>query len=390
MGILDYSAQNPWLSDALATISQGLLSYGSGNPNALAQLPQYLAERQRYRRDDQRQAKLDERQNQIFQMQMEEQQRTRNKEAAQRQAALGLLGTQAPNGMSQAQFGGAPTSGGLLGSFDPPVQDYIKTLVNSGDYGSAIDVYGKLATAKPEADKLKDRYINVGGSLIDLNNPTSPVYVDPKDPKEPRAPNWITLVGPDGKEVTVDGNSPQAAQYVSQGYTERRSSMFPALPTGYQLDPTNPAGLAPVPGGPADPKNPLNVSDQDKAAAGFADRLAAADAIISTNTAAGTSYTDAALSSIPFIGNTVSSQARQQYDQAKRDFINAQLRKESGATIQPSEFESAEKQYFPQPGDGEDVIKQKAQARKIAIQNMLRNASGAAKETTNNDPLGIR
>ena len=93
MGILDYSAQNPWLSDALATISQGLLSYGSGNPNALAQLPQYLAERQGARRNESRQAKLDERQNQLFQMQLEEQQRTKNQEAAKLQAFQGLLPT---------------------------------------------------------------------------------------------------------------------------------------------------------------------------------------------------------------------------------------------------------------------------------------------------------
>lgn len=49
----------------------------------------------------------------------------------------------------------------------------------------------------------------------------------------------------------------------------------------------------------------------------------------------------------------------QQYDQAKRDFINATLRRESGATISDSEFSNANKQYFVQPWDTKETIKQK-------------------------------
>ncbi len=373
MGLLDYSRSNPWVSDALATISQGLLSYGSGNQNTLAQLPQFLAERQRYRKDDQRQAKMDQRQEQIWQMQEEERLRTQNQEAAKQQAFQGLLPTLPENIRGTAQAMGP----------------------------SFVDIWGK-EQIQNQFEKPQGPNSSIAKAAADLkagliDQPTydafvrKETYIAPQQPREPRAPNWTTLVGPDGKEVTVDGNSPQAAQLVQQGYIERRSSLFPSLPAGYQPDPNNPAGLAPIPNGPADPKNPLNVSDTERAAAGFADRLVAADQVIEANTAAGTSYIDSAISSIPFIGNTASSEARQQYDQAKRDFINAQLRKESGATIQPSEFESAEKQYFPQPGDGPDVIKQKAEARKIAIQNMLRNGGGAAtQKPADNDPLGIR
>lgn len=62
------------------------------------------------------------------------------------------------------------------------------------------------------------------------------------------------------------------------------------------------------------------------------------------------------------------------YEQAKRNFINAILRKESGAAIGQDEFESANKQYFPQIGDTEDVIKQKAANRKQVTNSMLTNA----------------
>lgn len=72
------------------------------------------------------------------------------------------------------------------------------------------------------------------------------------------------------------------------------------------------------------------------------------------------------------------------YEQAKRNFINAVLRKESGAAIAESEFESANKQYFPQIGDSEAVIKQKAANRRQVTNTMLSNVGPkgeAAKKT---------
>jgi len=54
-----------------------------------------------------------------------------------------------------------------------------------------------------------------------------------------------------------------------------------------------------------------------------------------------------------------------QIEQAQRDFINATLRRESGAAIAPSEFENAQLQYFPQPGDTAEVVKQKQRNREM-------------------------
>lgn len=62
---------------------------------------------------------------------------------------------------------------------------------------------------------------------------------------------------------------------------------------------------------------------------------------------------------------------QQQVDQAQRDFINAVLRRESGAAIAPSEFENARRQYFVQPGDSQQVIAQKARNRQTAIAGMM-------------------
>lgn len=83
---------------------------------------------------------------------------------------------------------------------------------------------------------------------------------------------------------------------------------------------------------------------------------------------------------VPVAGNALVPKEYQQLDQARRDFVNATLRRESGAAISQSEFENANKQYFPQPGDSPEVIKQKARNRQIAIEGIANAASPAFKE----------
>jgi hypothetical protein len=65
------------------------------------------------------------------------------------------------------------------------------------------------------------------------------------------------------------------------------------------------------------------------------------------------------------------SEDRKKYEQAQRDFVNAVLRRESGAQIPPDEFDSAKKQYFVAPGDTPAVIKQKRTNRQIATKLFL-------------------
>lgn len=104
---------------------------------------------------------------------------------------------------------------------------------------------------------------------------------------------------------------------------------------------------------------------------GFADRLAQSNRTISE---LGANFT----SKIAFGGslpNILQSSDRQAYEQAKRNFVNAILRQESGAVIADSEFASAEKQYFPVAGDKEKNILQKAQNRNTVINNLYREAN---------------
>ncbi|MDP9195217.1 MAG: hypothetical protein M3O22_00335 [Pseudomonadota bacterium] len=81
------------------------------------------------------------------------------------------------------------------------------------------------------------------------------------------------------------------------------------------------------------------------------------------------------------LDNLAMSQQGQQFNQAKRTFINAVLREESGAAIGKDEYTNAEKQYFPQFGDSAEVIAQKAKERQIATDGMRRAAGPALKKS---------
>lgn len=76
--------------------------------------------------------------------------------------------------------------------------------------------------------------------------------------------------------------------------------------------------------------------------------------------------------------NPALSESTQRVIQARRDFVNAVLRQESGAAISDQEFANATKQYFPMPGDSAKVIEQKRRNRETAIRG-FNNAAGAAK-----------
>lgn len=104
---------------------------------------------------------------------------------------------------------------------------------------------------------------------------------------------------------------------------------------------------------------------------GYADRLVEAGRILDQ-------IEDQFTGDLAFGGilpNVLQSSERQQFEQAKRNFVNSVLRRESGAVISDQEFENAEKQYFAQPGDSEQTLLQKAINRNTVINNFYREAN---------------
>ena len=129
-------------------------------------------------------------------------------------------------------------------------------------------------------------------------------------------------------------------------------------------------------------KSKMAMNDAESKNAGFADRMLESNLKIEQYKAAGMDVGQISKGAIPLIGNFVVSDDYQSFNQAQRDFINAQLRRESGAVINPDEFKYAAKQYFPQAGDSEQVLLQKKANRDAAVGGMVRSAGPAYKMPT--------
>jgi hypothetical protein len=114
---------------------------------------------------------------------------------------------------------------------------------------------------------------------------------------------------------------------------------------------------------------PQNVTQAS--ANGYADRIAQANSSLSLlgNKFTGTLAIGGALP------NWLQSGDRQAFEQAKNNFATAVLRRESGASIAPTEFATLEKTYFPMPGDDEQVLEQKEELRNTVINSFYREAN---------------
>lgn len=131
------------------------------------------------------------------------------------------------------------------------------------------------------------------------------------------------------------------------------------------------------------PSNPYaaggKMTEEQAKAAGYVNRMVESHNVMNGLDATATDGSQAIKGSVPVVGNYLVSGEKQKLVQAQRDFVNSILRRESGAAIAPSEFENAQKQYFPQPGDGSDVIAQKRRDREIAIEGVMTSAGKAYK-----------
>jgi len=133
---------------------------------------------------------------------------------------------------------------------------------------------------------------------------------------------------------------------------------------------------------------PLTASQQQ--ALTFGTRMLEAESVIEEVGGQFTGFLDR-ISGSKFFPQGLKSDDRQKFEQAQRNFINAVLRRESGAAISPEEFTSAERQYFPQPGDSTAVLIQKKQNRATVTRGLLAEAGQdtTPQEAVINDPLGL-
>lgn len=138
-------------------------------------------------------------------------------------------------------------------------------------------------------------------------------------------------------------------------------------PYGRGASVVNPTGASTAPTNPYSSGKATEAQSKDQL---YASRMFGAERILRDTEETGTDAYERAKSKIPLVGNYLVSQDMQSLDQAKRDFVNAVLRRESGAAISSSEFDNAERQYFPQPGDTKETIAQKRRNRAEAIKGV--------------------
>ena len=114
-------------------------------------------------------------------------------------------------------------------------------------------------------------------------------------------------------------------------------------------------------------------------AGGFARRVEQAEQVFDKLSEGGYNRAESKARIESFLPTEFLSDARKANDQAERNFINAILRRESGAAISEQEFKNAENQYFPRPGDDIDTISQK-KANRLQSMAALKAEAGKALE----------
>ena len=182
-----------------------------------------------------------------------------------------------------------------------------------------------------------------------------------------------TTIVKDGRRIVVDArtgreigaapeSSPLVVNYGSPvaGVDEQGNPVF--------FQPSKGGGApAIVPGVRPSPKG---MNESQAKAAGFADRIAESNPMLDIPPPTVGSMI---LSDVPG-GNFALNPQQQKFFQAERNFINAVLRRESGAVISPDEFSNARKQYIPQPGDSDGVLEQKRRNRETVLRSLSRDA----------------
>lgn len=215
--------------------------------------------------------------------------------------------------------------------------------------------------------------------------------------KEVDLGNVVVMLDDTGKEVMrfSKGRAPEGPVALQHVETEQGIATF--NPRTGQLTPVMQGGK-PVMG-----KGAGNLTESQGNATTFGMRMAEANKTLTALEGAGLKDTgmlrsgiSGTVGTVPLIGESMSkgvdnvfnvlpsimgglNEAQQSTLQARVNFITAVLRKESGASISPSEFATAEKNYFPAPGDSEKIIAQKQKAREMAIKGMKLQAGPGAK-----------
>lgn len=263
------------------------------------------------------------------------------------------------------------------------------------------DRYRQLGTQLAALDPVKaNTYMTLAEKISPMVKPMGQPF-EVRDPNNP-SKNILMQQYSDGSYKPVDGISPAGmTDYQRQQLAISRANLGISqeqLRRGeYTLQQTA-DGFAYVPKVPNMPTIPVMAPESSSStgeasqlktsgakptadqsnAVGFAQRMERSSAILEAIPDQYPGIGTAMAESIPligeFAGRQVMSPQQQQYRQAANDWIRAKLRKESGAAIGEQEMAQEYATYFPMPGDSPEVVRQKAQARRVATEAMKTTA----------------
>lgn len=437
-----YSFRNGGWADLATALGMGILSADGQNvtlPQGIAAGLQNFQQTSRDRQQEQRQTWLDQMTQQQFDLTKSEaearaQDRKDEKARKERLRALLMGGPAMPidqGGPAAGQFM-KPGSPGLAGDLGIP-DVLARALAEEADPTVFASLFGQKATRDAQAkrdaegmawdrEKFDKQYaLDVKQLGVSAANAAASRRIQEAELELKRQ----ELTGADfgsgveGKSLaTIDALAPvvaagQASPEQLRRYGLAYSQVY-GPKTTFDIATGQPKTIVnePPPGIPAPPSSqqfsgdqiqmpgsrvyvgePTRMTAEQGKVATFSDRMTLSDEVLRQNESALLDPAQHAAKSVPYGGNYLVSPEFQQADQATRDFVNAVLRRESGAVISPEEFDNARKQYLPQPGDSPQVLEQKRQNRQTVIQGFAREAGGAYKlpkvdQTTSADFAG--
>lgn len=282
----------------------------------------------------------------------------------------------------QTELAGPTPTGAPLSTVNQP--DYRKA------FSIATDPYAPTWLKTQAAEMLKPQKVGEGEKVIRFNPATGKNEVVAEGGEKFRAPlqtdtgTFIEYRDPKDPTIVL-ARVPKTQMPTAGQVVERDDGTFLIdTRTGQAKPVIGPAGQPLIGGG-----KPLTETQSNAVA--FGARAIEADKIASglekkgvTNTGIIRTVAGGIVGQAPIVGEKLEQGVRsafnpipsvlggpsgeqQQVDQARRNFISAVLRKESGAAIGVNEYANEERKYFPQIGDTQKTIEQKQEARRLAI-----------------------
>lgn len=202
---------------------------------------------------------------------------------------------------------------------------------------------------------------------------------------KPKAPTTRTVRM--GNDTVTQQFNEQTGQFEEVGRGSAFAPKEPTLPSGYEANPAG--GLRPIAGGPQDPSTKANktakITEGERKAATLLKRIEFSENQLSNVTSSNKDAQKPGLlqNGLRSVGmdsaaNYLTSGDRQKVEAAQLDILDAALTLGTGAAYTREQLEGYRKSYFPQIGDDQGTIADKADRLKNVIDAAKIAAGNAA------------